>query len=178
LLRHSVFDRHLLATGQNERAANLAGVEVGRVRLQAYVLCGTLAALTGFLLTGFTGGAALNMGDTHLMESIAVVVLGGERGRRSSQRSGHLGRSPVFQSYGDDAEHISSRGRGSALAHGCSHHSHREYRAARAHELKLVYRLLNPLSFVAFKMGRLRGGRSRAGAEGAYLAHSTRRRLS
>ena len=77
LLRRSVFGRHLLATGQNERAANLAGVEVGRVRLQAYVLCGTLAALTGFLLTGFTGGAALNMGDTYLMESIAVVVLGG-----------------------------------------------------------------------------------------------------
>ena len=77
MLRRSVFDRHLLATGQNERAANLAGVEAGRVRLQAYVLCGTLAALTGFLLTGFTGGAALNLGDTHLMESIAVVVLGG-----------------------------------------------------------------------------------------------------
>ena len=33
----------------------------------------------------------------------------------------------------------------------------------------LVYRLLKPLSFVAFKMGRLRGGPSRAGAKGAYL---------
>src|SRR6202162_2870630 len=33
---------------------------------------------------------------------------------------------------------------------------------------KLVYRLLNPLSFVAFKMGRLRGGPSRTGAKGAY----------
>jgi hypothetical protein len=32
---------------------------------------------------------------------------------------------------------------------------------------QLVYRLLNPLSFVAFKMGRLRGGPSRTGAEGA-----------
>ena len=77
LLRRSVFGRHLLATGQSERAAYLAGVEVGHVRLRAYVLCGTLAALTGFLLSGFTGGAALNMGDTYLMESIAVVVLGG-----------------------------------------------------------------------------------------------------
>ncbi len=35
--------------------------------------------------------------------------------------------------------------------------------------LRLVYRLLNPLSFVAFKMGRLRGGPSRTGAKGAYL---------
>jgi hypothetical protein len=33
----------------------------------------------------------------------------------------------------------------------------------------LVYRLLNPLTFVAFKMGRLRGGPSRTGAKGAYL---------
>jgi hypothetical protein len=32
-----------------------------------------------------------------------------------------------------------------------------------------VYRLLNPLSFVAFKMGRLRDGPSRTGAKGAYL---------
>ena len=32
-----------------------------------------------------------------------------------------------------------------------------------------MYRLLNPLSFVAFKMGRLRGGPSRTGARGAYL---------
>jgi hypothetical protein len=32
-----------------------------------------------------------------------------------------------------------------------------------------VYRLLNPLSFVAFKMGRLPDGPCRTGAKGAYL---------
>ena len=32
-----------------------------------------------------------------------------------------------------------------------------------------MYRLLNPLSFDAFKMGRLRGGPSRTGAQRAYL---------
>ena len=77
LLRRTLFGRRLLATGQSERAADLAGIRVGRIRLLAYMLCGTAAALTGFLLSGFTGGAALNMGDTYLMESIAVVVLGG-----------------------------------------------------------------------------------------------------
>ena len=35
--------------------------------------------------------------------------------------------------------------------------------------LLVVYRLLNPLSFVAFKKGRLRGGPSRPGAKGASL---------
>lgn len=77
VLQRSVWGRHLLASGQSEPAAKLAGIEVGRVRLAAYVLCGTAAALAGFLLSGFTGGAALNMGDAYLMESIAVVVLGG-----------------------------------------------------------------------------------------------------
>jgi ribose transport system permease protein len=77
ILKRSVWGRQLLATGQSEPAARLAGVGVVRVRLLAYMVCGVSAALTGFLLSGFSGGAALNMGDTYLLESIAVVVLGG-----------------------------------------------------------------------------------------------------
>jgi len=77
VLKRSVWGRQLLATGQSEAAARLAGIDVGRVRLVAYVLCGMAAALAGFLLAGFSGGAALNMGDAYLLESIAVVVLGG-----------------------------------------------------------------------------------------------------
>lgn len=76
-LRRTIYGRHLLATGQSERAAILAGVDVGRVRFLAYVLCGAAAGLTGVLLAGFSGGASLNMGDTYLLSSIAVVVLGG-----------------------------------------------------------------------------------------------------
>ncbi len=77
ILHRSVWGRRLLAVGQSERAARLAGVPVRRVRLLAYLFCGVAAALTGFLLAGFSGGAALNMGDTYLLEAIAVVVLGG-----------------------------------------------------------------------------------------------------
>jgi ribose transport system permease protein len=76
-INRTLFGRHLLATGQSERGARLAGINVARVRLRSYVLCGTASALAGFLLSGFTGGAALNMGDTYMMESVAVVVLGG-----------------------------------------------------------------------------------------------------
>jgi ribose transport system permease protein len=76
-LARTVWGRRLLALGQSEPAARLVGISVGRVRLVAYIFSGVGAALTGFLLSGFTGGAALNMGDAYLMESIAVVVLGG-----------------------------------------------------------------------------------------------------
>lgn len=77
VLKRAVWGRRLLAVGQSEPAARLAGVPASRVRLVAYVVCGMSAALAGFLLSGFSGGAALNMGDTYLLESIAVVVLGG-----------------------------------------------------------------------------------------------------
>lgn len=76
-LRRSLFGRRLLATGQSEAAARFAGVPVRAIRLAAYAGAGLFAGLAGFFLSGFTGGAALNMGDTYLMESIAVVVLGG-----------------------------------------------------------------------------------------------------
>lgn len=73
----TIFGRYLLAVGQNERAARLSGVRAARLRLAAYVISGGLAGLAGFLLAGFTGGAALNMGDSYLMESVAIAVLGG-----------------------------------------------------------------------------------------------------
>ena len=76
-ISRTIFGRHLLAAGQNERAATLAGVPAARIRLAAYAISGGLAGLAGFLLAGFTGGAALNMGDSYLMESVAIAVLGG-----------------------------------------------------------------------------------------------------
>lgn len=77
LLERSLFGRWVLAIGQNARAARLAGVPVDRVRLATYLVCALLAALCGFLLASFSGGAALNMGAEYLLMSIAVVVIGG-----------------------------------------------------------------------------------------------------
>jgi ribose transport system permease protein len=77
LLEKGIYGRWVSAIGQNMRAARLAGVPVDGVRLATYVLCAVLAALTGFLLSCFSGGAALNMGAEYLLTSIAVVVIGG-----------------------------------------------------------------------------------------------------
>ncbi|WP_102224930.1 ABC transporter permease [Acidimangrovimonas sediminis] len=77
VLHRTVYGRSLLALGQNARAAQLAGIRVGFVRMTAYAVSGMMAGLCGFLLAGFTGGAALNMGEAYLMESVAVAVLGG-----------------------------------------------------------------------------------------------------
>lgn len=77
VLARTRYGRSVTAIGQNQRAARLAGVKVERVRFLAYVMSALFAALTGFLMASFAGGAALNMGDDFLLTSIAVVVIGG-----------------------------------------------------------------------------------------------------
>jgi len=77
LLEKTIFGRWALAIGQNVRAARLAGIPVDGVSCATYILCAVLAALGGYLLASFSGGAALNMGAEYLLTSIAVVVIGG-----------------------------------------------------------------------------------------------------
>lgn len=77
VLTRTTYGRSVLAIGQNARAAHLAGVKVERVRAYTYLMCATLAGFCGYLLAGFSGGAALNMGEEYLLNSIAVVVIGG-----------------------------------------------------------------------------------------------------
>jgi ribose transport system permease protein len=77
LLNRTVYGRWIAAIGQSPPAARMAGIPVDGTRLATYVLCSVLAALCGFLLACFSGGAALNMGTEYLLMSIAVVVIGG-----------------------------------------------------------------------------------------------------
>lgn len=77
ILKRTLYGRSVLAVGQNMRAAWLAGVNVDHTRLATYVLSALLAGVCGILLSGFSGGAALNMGEEYLLASIAVVVIGG-----------------------------------------------------------------------------------------------------
>ena len=77
VLHRTRFGLSVLSIGQNQKAAKLAGVRVVRVRFITYVMCAVLAAVCGFFLAGFSGGAALNMGEQYLLMSIAVVVIGG-----------------------------------------------------------------------------------------------------
>lgn len=77
VLHRTIYGRTVSAVGQNARAARLAGLPVDLTRFATYVLCGSFAGLNGYLLSGFSGGAALNMGSEYLLASIAVVVIGG-----------------------------------------------------------------------------------------------------
>ncbi|MDO1584860.1 ABC transporter permease [Rhizobium oryzicola] len=77
LLDRSIYGRWISAIGQSPFAARMAGIPVDGTRFLTYVICAVLAALCGYLLACFSGGAALNMGAEYLLMSIAVVVIGG-----------------------------------------------------------------------------------------------------
>ena len=77
VLARTVYGRSVLAIGQSRQAAELAGIPVERIRLLTYGLSALLAALCGYLFSGFSGGASLSMGEQYLLVSIAVVVIGG-----------------------------------------------------------------------------------------------------
>ncbi|MEM7461325.1 MAG: ABC transporter permease [Pseudomonadota bacterium] len=77
VLHRTVFGRSVTAIGQNQRAAALAGIPVEFIRFATYVQSAVFAGLCGYLLSGFSGGASLNMGAEYLLASIAVVVIGG-----------------------------------------------------------------------------------------------------
>jgi ribose transport system permease protein len=77
VLQRTVYGRSVLAIGQNQRAARLAGVRVGLIRFLTYGLCGMLGGLDGALLAGYFRGANIDIGNEYLLASIAVVVIGG-----------------------------------------------------------------------------------------------------
>ena len=77
VLHRTIYGRSVLAIGQSQRAAGFAGIRVERIRFLTYVLSALLAALCGYLFSGFSGGSSLSMGEQYLLASIAVVVIGG-----------------------------------------------------------------------------------------------------
>lgn len=77
LLRYTTFGAHLYAVGNNERAAWLAGINVHGVRLAAYMIAGTLAAMGGIMQVARQGTATGGMGSDFLFPVLTAVVLGG-----------------------------------------------------------------------------------------------------
>ena len=76
-LHRTIWGRSVVAIGQNQRAARLAGLKVEPVRCATYALCGALGGLNGALLAGYFRGANVDIGNEYLLASIAVVVIGG-----------------------------------------------------------------------------------------------------
>jgi len=71
------FGRYLYAIGGNEQAARLAGIEVQRVTVVAFVLMGAITALSGFLQTSYAGSSTTTIGQLMELDAVAACVIGG-----------------------------------------------------------------------------------------------------
>lgn len=93
MLARSAFGRWLYASGGNERAADLSGVPVKRVKITVYTLSGILSAIAGLVLSSQLTSAGPTAGSTYELTAIAAVVVGGAAltGGRGTVRGTMLG---------------------------------------------------------------------------------------
>jgi ribose transport system permease protein len=77
LLKKTPFGRQLYATGGNREAARFSGIDVGRISIATYVLCGFFASIAGLILSGYIGYGDRYLGRGFDLDSIGAVVVGG-----------------------------------------------------------------------------------------------------
>jgi ribose transport system permease protein len=77
VLKNAAWGRHIFAIGGNEQAANLAGVPVKRMKVQAYIICSLSAAVAAILSVGWSGSANNSLGQSYELLAIASAVIGG-----------------------------------------------------------------------------------------------------
>lgn len=77
LLNHTRFGRYIYALGGNEAATRLSGINVDKVKIGVYAICGLLAALAGIIVTSRLSSAQPTAGMGYELDAIAAVVVGG-----------------------------------------------------------------------------------------------------
>ena len=99
ILRRTRYGRSIFAVGGNVEAARRAGINVSLVRVTAFVLCSTMAAIGGILAASrlLAAGQSSGGGET-LLYAIAAAVIGGTSlfGGRGSTYSALLGILVIF----------------------------------------------------------------------------------
>ena len=77
ILTKTPFGRYIYAVGGNSEAARRAGINVVAIRIAAFTLCSTLAALGGIILASRGTAVASAVDSTLLLNAIAAAVIGG-----------------------------------------------------------------------------------------------------
>lgn len=77
LLHHTVMGDNIFAMSSGERALLVSGVDVGRLKVAVYTLCGLLAAVGGLLIAARLGVAAPAAAVGYEVDVVAATVIGG-----------------------------------------------------------------------------------------------------
>jgi D-xylose transport system permease protein len=77
-LNRTAFGRHLYATGGNAEAARRAGISIDQIRIAAFVICSTLAAVGGIIAASRANSVDPNAGGGNtLLYAVGAAVIGG-----------------------------------------------------------------------------------------------------
>lgn len=77
LLYRTKYGHNLHAVGQKREAARLAGINVKKTVIIAFVVNGALCGLAGALAGAYSGGANQDLGTTYFLPSVAAAFVGG-----------------------------------------------------------------------------------------------------
>jgi D-xylose transport system permease protein len=78
LLNRTRFGRYVYAIGGNAEAARRAGINLSRIRVLAFTLCGLTAGITGIIYSSNLGSISLNFnGGQYVLYAVAAAVIGG-----------------------------------------------------------------------------------------------------
>ena len=77
ILGRSKFGRQLYAVGGNEEAVRFSGINIKKVKIIVYTLCGALASFSGIILAARMYSGQPTAGDGFELDAIAASVLGG-----------------------------------------------------------------------------------------------------
>lgn len=77
VLYRAKYGYQLHAVGQKREAARLAGINVNKIIIIAFMINGALCGLAGALCGAYGGGANQDLGTTYFLPSIAAAFVGG-----------------------------------------------------------------------------------------------------
>ena len=77
MLRKTAFGKRIYYTGMNKRASWMSGVNINRIKVICFTVCGLLSAVAALLLSGQLGSATVQLGDGYDVTAISISVLGG-----------------------------------------------------------------------------------------------------
>lgn len=78
VLRRTAYGRHIYAVGGNAEAARRAGISVDRIRISVFMVCSSLAALSGIIAASYAGKVSASSGAGNvLLYAVGAAVIGG-----------------------------------------------------------------------------------------------------
>jgi len=78
VLNRTSYGRHIYAVGGNAEAARRAGINVARIRMSVFVVCSSLAALSGIIAASYGGKVSASSGAGNvLLYAVGAAVIGG-----------------------------------------------------------------------------------------------------